>query len=534
MPSSLFISYSRRELPFVDSLLDVLEDRGFKVWLDYHSLVPARPWLEQIQQGIAEAEIFLLIVSKASMSSKNVTPEWQRAIELKKRIILIIFEAVKLPPELTQYEWIDFRSSFKQGLKILLDQLTTPIKPPSPPPQRGFKAPPVVWASFLVSLLVIIVSIPAWWTIYLPAVLLPLPYKILKRNFNFFQVQSAIIMLPFVAFLSAVFFGTYQEETDLILSCFGFSLVAVPILFFLLRSAGMRRWGKPMASRPKFANPYEPNIKKPAPTSFTIDFAPEDQNYAEAISRGLQKYGHPYVTEANQAETAFVLISAYKNSTTLNPEARTVYPIILQDIPLQDRNLQRLQWIDFRRGLRHLDKLAQLLPEPTKLLKALGIVPMSNQTVLPPIIQALVYYLTLLAIFSISTWLPLFVELGEEFFQMESSLAISGVNILLTGAILAIIFMARRALLNRRGRLASFRNFTISILLVGLLSFIQFVLVAYGVEEALTRFGGPALEIDARGTIAFFIPVVYISGLIVITWLAVWNWSDLKRWFPRQ
>ncbi len=534
MTSSLFISYSRRELPFVDSLLDELEDRGFKVWLDYHSLVPARPWLEQIHQGIDEAEIFILIVSKASMSSKNVTPEWQRAIELKKRIILIIFEAVKLPPELAQYEWIDFRSSFKQGLNALVSQLATPAKPLTPPPQRGFKAPPVVWASFLASLLVIIVSIPAWWTIYLPAVLLPLPYRILKRNFNFFQVQSVLIMLPFVAFLSAVFFGTYQEESDLILSCFGFSLLFVPVLFLLVRSAGMRRWGKPMASRPKFANPYEPNIKKPKPTSFAIDFAPEDQNYAEAISRGLQKYGHPYVTEVNQAETAFVLISTYKNTTTLNPETQAVYPIILQDIQLQDRNLQRLQWIDFRRGLRHVDKLAQLLPEPTRLLKALGIVPMSNQTVLPPIIQALVYYLTLLAIFSVSTWLPLFVELGAEFFQMESSLAISGVNILLTAAILVIILLARRALLNRRGRLASFRNFIIAILLVGLLSFSQFVLVAYGVEEAITQFGGPALENDVRGTISFFIPVVYISGLIVIVWLAGWNWSDLRRWFPHR
>ena len=56
MPSSLFISYSCQEAPFVDSLLDNLEDRGFKVWLDYHSLIPARPWLEEIHRGMAEAE----------------------------------------------------------------------------------------------------------------------------------------------------------------------------------------------------------------------------------------------------------------------------------------------------------------------------------------------------------------------------------------------------------------------------------------------------------------------------------------------
>ena len=154
MPNSLFISYSRQEAPFVDSLLDELEDRGFKVWLDYHSLVPARPWREQIFRGVAEAGTTLVVVSKASMASNNVAPEWRRAVELKKRIILIIFEAAKLPPELAHYEWIDFRGSFKKGLAELLSQLETPVKEEHAPPQKGFKAPPVVWRAFWLSLLV--------------------------------------------------------------------------------------------------------------------------------------------------------------------------------------------------------------------------------------------------------------------------------------------------------------------------------------------------------------------------------------------
>ncbi|MEW5960662.1 MAG: hypothetical protein AB1801_23305, partial [Chloroflexota bacterium] len=402
------------------------------------------------------------------------------------------------------------------------------------PPQKGFKAPPVVWASFFVSLLVGIISIPSWWTIYLPAVLLPLPYKILKRNSNFFQVQSGLIMLPFVLFLTAVFFQTYQEESDLILSCFGFSLLLVFILLFLLRTADMQRWGQPIASRPRFANPFEPDIKHPKPISFTIDSAPEDQKYAEAIIEELQKYRHPYVTEAQQAEAAFVLFSKYKNNTVFNLEERAVYPIILQDTRLDDRKIQRIQWIDFRRGLRHLDKLAKLLPEPVRLLKALGVVPMSHQTVLPPIIQALVFYLTLLAIFSVSTWFPLFVELGAEFFQISSSIELTCLNALLSGIILAAIFFTRRALISRQGRMASFRNFAISILLVGLLSFVQLLVVAYGADVAITEFGGPARENDLRGSIVLFVPISYLVGLLIIGWLMFWNWQDLRRWFPHR
>jgi hypothetical protein len=295
----------------------------------------------------------------------------------------------------------------------------------------------------------------------------------------------------------------------------------------------MQRWGKPIASRPKFANPYDPNIKKPQPTPFTVDFAPEDQAYAADIIAGLQKYGHPYVAEAQQAEVCFVLISKHKNTTTFDPEKQAVYPIILQDSRVEDPKIRRIQWIDFRRGLKHLDKLAQLLPEPARMLKALGIVPMSNQTVLPPIIQALVYYLTLLAIFTVSIWLPLMIELGPEFAETSSAGTITCLVIPLLGIILATIWFTRRALLRRTGRLASFGNFSLAILLLGFLIFIQLFIVWEGVMEAseLNLWAGYVSEEDTRGLVVLFGPLTYLLGLVIIGWLALWNWSDFRRWF---
>ena len=534
MPNSLFISYSRQEAPFVDSLLDELEDRGFKVWLDYHSLVPARPWREQIFRGVAEAETTLVVVSKASMASNNVAPEWRRAVELKKRIILIIFEAAKLPPELAHYEWIDFRGSFKKGLAELLSQLETPVKEEHAPPQKGFKAPPVVWRAFWLSLLVGLISIPTWWTIYIPYILIPLPYRILKRNFNFFHVQSVVVMLPFILFLSAFFFATYDTLLNIFLGGFFISLLPILLLFLLLRSEDMQRWGEPIASRPKFANPYNPHIKNPKPTPFIIDFAAEDQRYADDIIAGLKKYGHPHVAQVQEAAAAFVLISKYKNTLAFNPEEHPVYPIILQDTQIDDQNIHRIQWIDFRRGLRHLDKLAQLLPEPTQMLSALGVTPMSHQTVLPPIIQALVYFLTLLAIFSVSIWLPLFLELGPEFLETSSAVQITCMVAPMVGIILAVILFARWGLIKRRGRMASFRNLVFSILLLGLVSFFLQGLIWWGIDEAaqITVFTGPMAENDVRGLVVLFGPFTYILGLIIIGCLAFWYWPDLRRWFP--
>ncbi|MDP1615355.1 MAG: toll/interleukin-1 receptor domain-containing protein, partial [Methylococcales bacterium] len=78
MTKNIFISYSRREVGFVDGLADHLEKEQFDVWLDYRSLVPGKPWKEQIDQGIANSEIILLVVSKASIASQNVEMEWRQ------------------------------------------------------------------------------------------------------------------------------------------------------------------------------------------------------------------------------------------------------------------------------------------------------------------------------------------------------------------------------------------------------------------------------------------------------------------------
>ena len=83
-------------------------------------------------------------------------------------------------------------------------------------------------------------------------------------------------------------------------------------------------------------------------------------------------------------------LSRYKNSTSIDPEKQVVYPILIQDAYIEDRNLQQIQWIDYRGGIRNLDKLAKLLPEPERLLKALGVAPISGQVLYPRIIQIMV------------------------------------------------------------------------------------------------------------------------------------------------
>ena len=123
MTKNIFMSYSRRELGFVDDLVKKLEDEKYNVWLDYRALVPGSPWNVQIDKGLKEADTVLLVVSKAAIASEYVALEWRHFLESKERVILLIFEAVDLPKELEKYEWVDFRSNYKAGLNELFSLL---------------------------------------------------------------------------------------------------------------------------------------------------------------------------------------------------------------------------------------------------------------------------------------------------------------------------------------------------------------------------------------------------------------------------
>jgi len=250
MKPNLFISYSRREVGFVDDLSNRLEKDGYNLWLDYRSLVPGEPWEEQIYQGIQNAQVILLVISKASIASDNVEMEWRRVLEEKnKRIILVIFESVHLPKELEAYEWVDFRGSYENAIEELERQVQRAEEEEHAAPQWGFKAPAVVWVACALSAVVALMSLGALWTLFIPFFLAPLPYRIIKRSFHYLFVQAALVMLPFALYLTSLF-STNDTTGQLVADLTYVSVPFVLALLLVLRSSAMQRWGKPEALRP--------------------------------------------------------------------------------------------------------------------------------------------------------------------------------------------------------------------------------------------------------------------------------------------
>lgn len=463
MTKNIFISYSRRELGFVDDLVGRLEGEQYQVWLDYRALIPGSPWKEQIDQGLSEADTVLLVVSKAALASEYVALEWRHFLETKQRFILLIFEAVDLPKELEGFEWVDFRGSYEAGLNELLSQLKKPVQETQRVPETGFKAPAIVWLAIAVSVVVALLSFSEIWTLFIPWFLIPLPYRIFKRDFNFTQVQTALWALPIASVLSVI---VYDDASLDIIAWLG--LIFGTILLFILRSAGMQRWGKPEAIIPKYINPHDPKIPNPSPVPFYVDYAVEDRIVAGDLIETLKKYGHPQVENIQEAKAVFALISQFKSDTEAIPEKQMLFPVLIQTNENVSKKLSRIQWIDFRPGVRGLDTIAQLLPHPKELLKALGMRPVSSQTVYSPAITAIYYFISLVTIVSVGASLHYMFKPAVELLPYEY---VELIAILLSFCGLAYFMV--KGVTSRKGFFAGVTAIVLGIVVLGGLMFWQ-------------------------------------------------------------
>ncbi len=120
MNSYTFISYSRREYYFTESLVLNLQNAGVDVWFDIQQLEPGIDWQQDIQRGLAECQSLTLVASKASLASPYVRQEWEAALKASKPIVIVLFESVRLPRILRdKAQVVDFRTSFQKGLAAL-------------------------------------------------------------------------------------------------------------------------------------------------------------------------------------------------------------------------------------------------------------------------------------------------------------------------------------------------------------------------------------------------------------------------------
>lgn len=121
-----FLSYSRANKEFALRLAKELKSEGFPVWLDQLDIPLGARWDVEVEKALIECEIFMIIITKDSISSENVLDEIGYAIDSGKRFLPVLLEKCNIPLRLRRFQYVDFTSkSFDEGVETAKDLLRT-------------------------------------------------------------------------------------------------------------------------------------------------------------------------------------------------------------------------------------------------------------------------------------------------------------------------------------------------------------------------------------------------------------------------
>lgn len=119
----VFISYSRKDYYFAESLARHLSNRGVPVWFDVKDLSPGRAWEQDLEAALDRAPAMVLVASPKSWERPNVRKEWERAKKQGKRIIVAQFRGWRRAGQIADCESVDFRRAFGPALETLISLL---------------------------------------------------------------------------------------------------------------------------------------------------------------------------------------------------------------------------------------------------------------------------------------------------------------------------------------------------------------------------------------------------------------------------
>jgi hypothetical protein len=131
--TDLFISYSSKDTKFVARLAQDLHGRGVEVWWDKWMMKVGDSLHRKIQDGIKNSALLGVVLSPHSVSSPWVEKELNSALmkelEQKEVVVLpILYRDCDVPLFLRDKLYADFRSSYEEGLRALLERVTPRIR----------------------------------------------------------------------------------------------------------------------------------------------------------------------------------------------------------------------------------------------------------------------------------------------------------------------------------------------------------------------------------------------------------------------
>lgn len=123
--ATCFISYSRSDAAFARRLADDLKRLDISYWLDVDRIQAGEDWDDAVWRGLQRCDLMLLMLSPASMASKEVSNEWKYCLSQSKPIIPVLVEPTEhVHYRLVALHYVDFHGNeYDKALAMLVTEI---------------------------------------------------------------------------------------------------------------------------------------------------------------------------------------------------------------------------------------------------------------------------------------------------------------------------------------------------------------------------------------------------------------------------
>ncbi len=120
----VFISCSETDIQIAAGLKNRLAGNGLSAFLYSVSLVPGKPWSNEIRAQLNQSNVVIVLASRAGLTSDFVKQEVGGAIFQGKRVVPIVWDMApeELPGFLKEYHALDLRGNDLATIASKVDQ----------------------------------------------------------------------------------------------------------------------------------------------------------------------------------------------------------------------------------------------------------------------------------------------------------------------------------------------------------------------------------------------------------------------------
>jgi hypothetical protein len=106
MDDHTFLCYAREDAGFSLALAGDLKRHGIPIWVDQWNIEAGQDWDEAIDRSLRGCAVFLIVLSPAAVTSREVRGELRAALNLGKPTIPVLFRSCEIPRQLQNVQCV--------------------------------------------------------------------------------------------------------------------------------------------------------------------------------------------------------------------------------------------------------------------------------------------------------------------------------------------------------------------------------------------------------------------------------------------